>query len=85
MLPFEHQEPLWKNLSTHRLGAQYRSNESRLIHVKDMGWFIRLRGEFNSVSGLTVSHGVAGPFNTQELAFAYLRHAIQQARALRRK
>lgn len=85
MLPFEQQEPLWKTHSTYRLGAQYRCNESRLIYIKNMGWFIRLRGEFNAVSGLTVSHGIVGPFTNQELAFAYLRHSIQREQSLPRQ
>ena len=72
----EHQEPLWKTHSSYRLGAKYRSNESRLFYIKNLGWFLRMRGEFNSVSGLTASHGVAGPFPNQDIAFAYLRRSI---------
>jgi hypothetical protein len=78
MLPLLQQEPVWKKTVDYRLGPQYRSNEGRLIYVEALGWFIRLRGEFNSIPGLTTSHGIAGPFHTQELAFAYLRHSIQR-------
>ena len=85
MLPLMQQEPVWKESASYRLGAQYRSNESRLLYMKGLGWFIRIRDEFNTVSGLTASHGLAGPFHTQEQAFAYLRHSIQQEQSQTRQ
>ena len=78
MQPLLQQEPAWKTTPTYRLGAQYRSNEGRILHIKDLGWFVRMRGEFHSVCGLTTSHGIAGPFISQEHALAYLHQAIWQ-------
>ncbi len=71
-------ELIWKVTGAYRLGAKYRSNEGRLLYIKGIGWFIRIRDEFNSLSGLTASHGIAGPFTSQDQAFAYLRNAIRR-------
>ena len=76
MLPLIQQEPLWTTKTMYRLGTHYRANEDRFIYVATVGWFIRLRGEFNLVSGLHSSSNTAGPFSTRAGANRYLQEMI---------
>ena len=81
MLPLLCLEPGWKRTNMYRLGAEYRTTESRFIHIDKLGWFVHLRDEFHSVSGLTASSGIAGPFLSQAQANAYLQYAIHRVQS----
>ncbi|MFO7602482.1 MAG: hypothetical protein R6X06_01560 [Gammaproteobacteria bacterium] len=70
-------EPAWKTSPRYRLGSAYRVCEDRFIHIKQLGWFVQLRGEFTAVDGISTSDSLAGPFTSRACALAYLRLTIQ--------
>ena len=76
MQPVAQSEPVWKRTNMYRLGPQYRTHPDRFVHINDVGWFVRLRGEFNSIDGLESSSGLAGPFSSRDSAEFYLQRVI---------
>lgn len=78
MQPLLKQEPVWKKITMYRLGAHYRTQENRFSHIEGLGWFVRIRGEFTTINGLTSSYGLAGPFISQLDAQQHLRALIKK-------
>lgn len=85
MLPLPCQDAVWKRNNMYRLGVEYRTAESRFVHVDKMGWFVRLRGEFHTTPGLTTSSGLAGPFPSQSQANTFLQYIIHRAKTVATK
>lgn len=60
--------PFKANLQIHRGGKQYRCHKQRYFYIKQIGWFVRIRGDMEISQGIELFDGVLGPFTTRAKA-----------------
>ena len=56
-----------------RAGRKFRVNDSRLVHVKNRGWFVLVRGDTEHLEGICTQDGIVGPFPTERNARTYIK------------
>lgn len=61
-----------------RGGAEYRSHRQRYFFIKNVGWFVRTRGDIEICHGMEVIGGIVGPFPTRAKAKFHLLKLIYQ-------
>jgi len=66
------------NTEVLRGGAKLRQHIERYFYMKEIGWFLRTRGELVVGQGLEVSAGVEGPFRSRAAAKYFLLKLIYE-------
>lgn len=62
-----------------RSGAKYRAHPDRYTYIKGAGWFVYLRGDQETLDGIKVDSGIAGPFHSRADAMTYLTKIINKS------
>ena len=57
-----------QNKRIHRGGTQLRQYPDRFFYIKQVGWFVRTRGEHELNEGLELVNGILGPFKSRAAA-----------------
>jgi hypothetical protein len=66
------------HIQIQRGGKQYRCNRHRFFYIKQLGWFVRMRGDLEISEGMELVDGIVGPFTTRAKAKYHLLKQIYQ-------
>lgn len=61
-----------------RGGKEYRCHQQRYFYIKQVGWFVRTRGDLEISEGMELFDGVLGPFATRAKAKFHLLKLIYE-------
>lgn len=66
------------HIQIQRGGKEYRCHKQRYFYIKQVGWFVRIRGDMEISEGIELFDGVLGPFTTRAKARYQLLKLIYQ-------
>jgi len=56
------------HIQIQRGGKQYRCHPNRFFYIKQIGWFVRTRGEIEISEGMELLDGILGPYSSRAQA-----------------